>query len=324
MIEKPSHNLLSEFAGLPVYEFSFPSIEKAARGGVPRDVEAWAWRIALTRADHDIEFKQVFAVFLETVDTTRVRALILGNWLFGYDPQVGSHAATDPLLEHAARFPALDALFVGDMASHQAEISWIQQADPGPLFTAFPGIRSFGLRGTTELTMDPFKHAALEELAFQGGGLSPEVVHAICASELPSLTVLDLYLGTPEYNGGATPEDLAPILGGQAFPGLQHLGLRDAENQDEIAAALAHAPVVAQLETLDLSLGILSDEGAAALLAGQPLTHLTSLDLHYHYLSEEMMQRLREALPGVEVRVDEQMEPDLWDGESNRYIAVSE
>ena len=81
-------------------------------------------------------------------------------------------------------------------------------------------------------------------------------------------------------------EDLAPILAGARLPALKHLGLRDAEIADEVAAALAGAPVVARLETLDLSLGTLSDAGAAALLAGQPLTHLRKLDLHHHFLSD--------------------------------------
>jgi hypothetical protein len=37
-----------------------------------------------------------------------------------------------------------------------------------------------------------------------------------------------------------------------------------------------------------------------------------------------MTQRLREALPDVELNLDEQNEPDSWGGESHRYIAVSE
>jgi hypothetical protein len=183
--------------------------------------------------------------------------------------------------------------------------------------------------------MAPLKHAALEELTLQGGGLPPEVARAIGASELPSLTHLELYLGERWYSGGSVPEDYERILRGEAFPRLRHLGLRDAANQDEIAVAVAHAPVVAQLETLDLSLGNITDAGATALLNGQPLTHLKSLDLHHHYLSEEMMQRVWSALRGVEVNLDEQETPDVWETangldeaesqrEVHRYIAVAE
>lgn len=167
--------------------------------------------------------------------------------------------------------------------------------------------------------MEPFSHDTLEEVTFQGGGLPLSALRALAESRLPALTGLDLYLGTLAYAGGATAEDLGRILRGEVFPSARHLGLRNAENVDELAAALAHAPVVARLESLDLSLGTLTDEGAAALLVGQPLTHLKRLDLHHHYLSEEMMQRIRQALPGVEVNMDESQ-----GSKAQRYVAVAE
>ncbi len=140
------------------------------------------------------------------------------------------------------------------------------------------------------------------------------------ASELPNLEHLDLWLGEDNYGGDATVADLAPFLGGERLPALRHLGLEDSEIQDEIAAAVAGAPVVARLESLSLAMGILTDQGAEALLAGQPLTHLRKLDLHHHFLSDAMVARVKAALPGVEVDLDEQEKPDGdW-----HYIAVSE
>ncbi|HET9170024.1 MAG TPA: STM4015 family protein [Actinospica sp.] len=334
MIEEFRRGLLRTFGGLPVFEFNFTTPEEVAGGEVPSDVEAWAWRIAVEDAENHT-FPAVLELFLKTVDASRVKALIVGYWLEDYDVEDGPSVATEPLIANAARFTALESLFVGDMDSQQAEVSWIHQDDPAPLLAAFPALREFGLRGTSELAMGPLKHTALRELTFQGGGLPPEVARAIGDSELPSLTHLELYLGERWYSGGSVPEDYRRILRGEAFPRLRHLGLRDAANQDEIAAAVAHAPVVAQLDSLDLSLGTLTDEGATALLSGQPLTHLTSLDLHHHYLSEEMMQRVWAALPGVAVNLDEQETPDVWetsngpeeDGpqrEVHRYIAVAE
>ena len=333
MIEEYRHDHLGTFAGLPVVEFTIPGPDEEP-ADVPADVENWAWRIALSYAA-DTGYAELIEAFLAAVDASRVRALILGFWV-NDDMESDSAEAFGPLIEQAARFPALEALFVGDMIADQIEVSWIRQSDPGPLLAAFPGLRTFGLRGTTELAMDPVKHPALEELVLQGGGLPPDVVRAIGASELPALTELQLYLGSAWYSGGATAEDLAPILNGQAFPGLRYLGLRDAENQDDIAAAVAQAPIVAQLETLDLSLGNLSDTGAAALIAGQPLSHLKRLDLHHHYLTEEMMQRVWAAFSGIEVNLDEQESPDedggAWEEADDpeaelremRYIAVSE
>jgi len=333
MLQEFRHQTLTAFAGLPVFAFRFTDPGQCAAGEIPEDVAGWAWRIEVDDPDEG-EFAKIFELFLNSVDTTRVKALILGCWFEDYDPSTDPGIATSSLLASAERFPALEALFVGDMDSSQTEVSWIAQSDPGPLLAAFPDLRVFGLRGTSELKMAPLKHEALRELTFQGGGLPSEVARAISASELPSLTGLELYLGERWYNGDSTPADYAPILEGRAFPALRHLGLRDATIQDEIAAAIAHAPVVAQLESLDLSLGNLSDEGASALLAGQPLTHLKSLDLHHHFLSEEMMQRIWAVLPGVQVNLNEQETPDIEETddpddpdaqvEIRRYIAVAE
>lgn len=145
-------------------------------------------------------------------------------------------------------------------------------------------------------------------------------MQAVGASELPNLEHLDLWLGEENYGGTTTVADLAPFLGGERFPALRHLGLEDSELQDEIAAAVAGAPVVARLESLSLAMGILTDQGAEALLSGQPLTHLRALDLHHHFLSDAMVERVKAALPGVEIDLDDQEKPtDDW-----RYIAVSE
>jgi hypothetical protein len=329
MIEEFRGNLLSGFDGLPVFDFRSDWAVSPKPVALPRDVEGRAWRIAVRMLD-DTSFPEAFAGFVERVEVERIRALIIGPWFLdtapGEEPPDEAFAA---IAEHAERFGQLESLFFADFDGSAFEISWVAMSDPAPLLAALPRLRRFALRGTTDLSsMEPFAHEALEELTFQGGGLPPQVARAIAASRLPALTGLDLYLGTSEYGGGATPADLEPILSGRAFPRLRHLGLRNAENADEIAAALAHAPVVAQLESLDLSLGALTDEGAVALLNGQPLTHLKSLDLHHHYLSEEMTQRVRADLRGVAVDTQERLEAESmdFDGETVvwRYIAVSE
>ena len=170
--------------------------------------------------------------------------------------------------------------------------------------------------------------AGLRKLVVETGGLPVAVVQAIGASDLPALEHLDLWLGTSWYGADSEASDLEPILSGTRLPSLRHLALRNSEIQDEVAAAVASAPVVARLEVLDLSMGTLSDEGAAALLAGQPLTHLKSLDLHHHYISEPLQQRIRETLKPAGVEVD--LNPDNADeyqdddGTVTRYVAVSE
>ncbi|MFG2003156.1 STM4015 family protein [Spirillospora sp. NPDC048911] len=304
---------LVEYAGLliePFTEDTAPDGEFPEPGGV-----AWALR---TSFDEDA-FDNVFAAFLERVDTTEVTALVIGYWGASYDKEVADPVA---LLAGAAdRFPKLRALFLGDITPEESEISWIEHTDVSPLLAAFPLLERFEVRGGQGLRLDPFRSETLRVLRFESGGLPASVVRAVGASDLPNLEQLDLWLGVDEYGGDATIGDLAPVLSGERLPALRHLGLEDSELQDEIAAAVAGAPVVARLESLSLAMGMMTDDGAESLLSGQPLTHLKRLDLHHHFLSDAMMERVRAALPGVEVDLSEQETPedDDW-----RYVAVSE
>ncbi|WP_141583201.1 STM4015 family protein [Actinomadura sp. WMMA1423] len=320
---------LEEYVGLPVATFNEDTgtdeEEDDGRGAgadpvtgadFPPAGEA-AWFVG-TSFDEE-PFDAVFRRFTETIDTTEVTALIIGYWGASYE----SDDFPDPvalLTGAAASFPRLRSLFLGDITGEEAEISWIEHSDITPLFAAFPDLERFDVRGAQGLVLDPIRSERLKVLRFESGGLPARIVRAVGASDLPNLEHLDLWLGEENYGGDTTVADLAPFLSGERLPNLRHLGLEDSEIQDEIAAAAAGAPVVARLESLSLAMGILTDQGAEALLAGQPLTHLRKLDLHHHFLSDAMVERVRAALPGVEVDLDDQEKPD---GEWH-YIAVSE
>ncbi|MFB7511835.1 MULTISPECIES: STM4015 family protein [unclassified Streptomyces] len=313
---------LEEFHGLPVFDLP----EAEARVELP-EPGAVAWRIsAATYAEGDDElWEPMFERFLKTVDPSRVRALVVGGWSEAYENSSADIVAA--LGAARDRLTALEAVFLGDMTSEDCEISWIIQSDVTPLLAAYPALKELGVRGGSDLAFPPVRHNALETLVVETGGLGAEVVRGIVGSELPALVKLDLWLGTDEYGGDSTTEDLAPLLSGTAFPALRDLALRNSVIQDAVAAAVADAPVVARVERLDLSMGVLTDKGASALLAGQPLTHLTELDLSHHYLSEETQERVRAALAphGVTVVLDDAEEPDDdGDGEVYRYVAVAE
>lgn len=313
---------LQEFHGLPVYEFPAPG----ATVELP-DAASVAWRLsAPTYSDpEDERWEPLFERFLATVDTARVRAVVVGGWDEAYD--TSSAAIVKALIGANDRLTGLEAVFLGDMTSEDCEISWIIQSDVTPLLAAYPALRELGVRGGSGLVFPPVHHTGLRALVLESGGLGAEVVRGVAASELPALERLDLWLGTEEYGADTTPADLEPLLSGARLPALRRLGLRNSDIQDEVAAAVAGAPVVARLDELDLSMGVLTDEGAAALLAGQPLTHLRRLGLAHHYLSPETAERLTAALAphGVTVDLDDPQTPeDEGDGEVYRYVAVAE
>ncbi|MET8825069.1 STM4015 family protein [Streptomyces sp. NPDC004610] len=312
---------LSELYGLPVFDFPDLKEEKA----LP-EAGAVAWRLAVDPYgdSSDEEFGDRWERFLDTVDPAGVRAIVVGPWGEVYD-----HDSSDVvrrLVDAHEELTGLRAVFLGDLVREEAEISWIEQSDVTPVLAAYPLLEEFGVRGGGGLRFPALAHRALRALSFEAGGLPGEVVRGVAASELPALEHLDLWLGVNEYGGDATVADLAPVLAGGRFPALRHLGLRNSEIQDEIAVAVAGAPVVAQLTSLDLSLGMLTDEGAIALLDGQPLTHLTGLDLNHNYITDPVAQRIQAALEphGVEVDLSETGEEWDDDGEIHRFTAVAE
>ncbi|NRQ35672.1 STM4015 family protein [Nonomuraea sp. NN258] len=299
---------LEEYAGLPI-EFWWPGEQPPVA-----DPGAVAWRLQASRYDemlHD-DIADAIEEFVEQVDTTRVTAIVLGDWEHaGGDPAT---VAVDLLVAHAARFPALRSIFSG---ANTGEVM-CPQSDITPLLAAFPRLERLDVRSGGGLRLDPVRHESLRALRIESTGLDARVVRAVAASEFPALEHLELWLGTDPRGGEATVADLEPILTGARLPELYHLGLQNSELQDEIAAAVAAAPVVARLGSLSLSLGALTDRGAEALLTGQPLTHLRELELSHNFLSLELVRRLTDALPGVEVDMS-----DRWPlVEDERYVAV--
>jgi hypothetical protein len=305
---------VSTFAGLPVREFTGDvDISEIDPGTV-------AWRVATDYDGGATAFNQQFTALVDAPWAGQIRALVIGEWGESYEHD----APIDRLAAAADRLTGLTALFLGEMTSEENEVSWIQQGDLAPLLTAYPRLEVLRVRGSDGLGLSRVRHETLRELALESGGLPADVIAAVVDCEFPALRHLELMLGTDRYGGDADLDDLAPILAGTGWPDLEYLGLRDAEIADQVAGALAGAPVVARLKTLDLSLGMLSDAGAAALLAGQPLTHLRRLDLHHHYLTEAMQARLRDELEPAGVEVDLGDAQNVSDDLDDRFIAVSE
>ncbi|MFD5876912.1 STM4015 family protein [Streptomyces sp. NPDC060322] len=312
------------FHGLPVHTLPLPD---PAGTPVRPPAASVAWRLD---SQYELTFEETWQGFLAEVDTAQVRALLIGPWW--KEEYVSFEPVVEAIVSDARRLPALRALFLADVESEECEVSWLEMCDITPVLEALPCLEELSVRGGGDpvpdeehLRLRPVRHRALRSLRFESGGLPGHVVRAVAASELPALENLEFWFGTDWYGGDATVADLAPVLSGAAFPSLRRLGLQNSEIQDEIATAVASAPVVARLDTLSLSMGTLSDTGAQALLDGQPLTHLSSLDLHHHYLSEPFVSRIRELCARADVRVDLDGVDDLdLEDDEPRYVAVSE
>jgi hypothetical protein len=273
-------------------------------------------------AESGQQWSDCFAELLDHPGAEALEGIVVGTWGEMFDDQEEATRVVEALVAARDRLPQLRAIFLGDITYEECEISWIQNTDVSPIFDAYPALEHFAVRGANGLRLGALRHQRLRSLAVQSGGLDAAITHEISAAELPALEHLELWLGTSEYGGTTTLDDLAPILSGARFPKLTYLGLRDSEIADVIAGAVATAPVLDHLRILDLSLGTLGDQGAAALLASPAVARLEKLDIHHHYCSTDMVERLQGL--GIEVDASEQEEEDEDAGERYRYVSVSE
>lgn len=236
--------------------------------------------------------------------------LVIGDWGGAYENDSGEIINT--LVRLKDRFPKLRELFIGDMDSEECEVSWIMQSNLGPVLENFPELTSLTIQGSSGLELAPAAHDKLEELNIICGGLGRNVISSISEGNFPNLKKLELYLGVQDYGFDATLEDVMKLAEPGKFPQLRYLGLKDSEIQDEIAIAIAEHPILDQLHTLDLSLGLLTDRGGEALLQSEKIAKLSLLDLNYHFMSDVMVKRWEKSGVSVDVSDQQKEEEDYY------------
>jgi hypothetical protein len=290
-------------------------VEDYAPGNEIDDGEIYRFRMDW-EAEHSMA--EMFAAFTAHPNAPQTTALVIGAW-FGDDSGVDSTEIVQLLVGARHALPKLEAIFFGDVIGEENEISWINQTDVSPLFSAYPGLKHFSVRGGSGLSLGgKMRLEHLESLTIETGGLPRSVLAEVFSMDLPKLEKLELWLGTDSYGWDGGVADLKPLLDGGLFPSLKHLGLRDSEIVNQIAEALVTAPILDRIQSLDLSLGTLTDEGAAHLVLCEGLRKLKSLDLHHHYCTAEGVRSLKAAFPGV--NLDDQQALDQY----GPYVAVGE
>lgn len=300
---------ITRFNGLPIEQYD-------KTRGIQNSDHALRLEVAYEDADAGETLHQLFESVLADPKAEHIKALVIGAWEESFESN--SQTLIDALIANSARLKQLTALFVGEMTFEDCEISWIQQNNYAGLWAKFAQLEHFQVRGGTGLELGDLVHANLKTLIIETGGLPKNVLSEIADGSLPALEKLELWLGDDEYGWDAQIDDLRPLLEPERFPKLKYLGLRDSIIADAIAELLADAPLLNQLEVLDLSLGTLGDQGAQALLKSDAIKGLKKLDLHHHYIGET----LRNQLSALDIAVD--LSDIEEEDDSYRYIAVSE
>ena len=294
-------SLCTEFFGRPVIDFETSDSWQGT------DV---AYRLREEYED-ETPISERLDALLAQPDVNRLSALIVGAWSGACEGQ-GSAEIIKKLAASAPRLSGLRALFFGEMTYEECEISWIVQSDVAPLLQAFPRLEVLRIRGGSGLQISRTRHESLRELAIETGGLPRSVIRELFLCEFPNLEHLELLLGEPNYGFDGGIEDLQPLLSGRLFPGLRFLGLMNSDRANEIAAVVVNAPILARIESLDLSMGNLDGEGVRSLMGLSDASNLKRLNISHHYASDEEVAQLADAL-SCEVIADERCDPeDEW------------
>jgi predicted DNA-binding WGR domain protein len=316
-----SHEHIERFLNYKVVDFD-PEADGEGDGGrrtLPalRDLDKLAFAVRIDYDGDEALFLSRLDALLADPKIGELRALVVGNWFADVSEDAPS-ALYQRLIAAGPRLRSLKGLFLGDVIQEEAEISWIHQGDVAPVVHAIPTLEELVVRGGDGLRFAGLRHPGLTSLTAQSGGLAAETVRDIVGADLPALRRLTLWLGVGDYGGTSSVDDLAPLLAGDRFPALEHLGLQDSDQADAIAAAVAKSPLLARLQGLDLSMGTLSDEGGEALLASPHVRALRHLNLRYHFLSPKVMTALRGL--GIEVDVSDRQDED----EEDHFVEVAE
>lgn len=168
--------------------------------------------------------------------------------------------------------------------------------------------------------MGDIEHPTLRELEIETGGLPGEAARSLDKAKLPKLERLTIWFGTDEYGGSSSVNDIQNLLAGKGYPKLRHLGLQNADFQDDLARAVCTAPIVERLSSLDLSMGTMGSDGANALAdAADRLEHLEALNVEENFIGDAAVERLKKSL-GQIVNIGHQEDED----DDYRYVSVGE
>lgn len=301
----------TQFAGWPVVEYQ-PG-EPLANPGQ----SAIALRLTYDEMEEGADLTERLADLLSHDQADRIPAIVIGVWS-GEMFETSPAPIVEALVAAAGRLASLKGLFLGDVIFEENEVSWMNLCDVSPLWSAFPQLEHFQVRGANELSLGELAHSRLKSLVIESGGLPKSVLEELAAADLPALEHLELYLGDDGYGFDGAASDVAPILAAGKFPRLKTLGLRDSVVADEVAKVVVQSGILDRIEVLDMSLGVMTDAGAETLLAAPSIRKLQRLDLHRNYISPAVAAKF--SALGIEVDLTRQEDPN----EEYRYPAIGE
>jgi uncharacterized protein (TIGR02996 family) len=303
---------------------------KELLGPVGKDPERFTeleWRFGYFRKvkialDYDVyqegyRLERLLKALLEHPSSSFLEELVLGAESF--EGECNYQKPIDVLVK-LARPQTLRSLFIADFTSEECEVSWSRLGNAGKLYAAFPGLRKLTFHAGS-MNLGKIDLPELREFHVRTGGLSRKSIKDLCAASWPRLETLEIWFGNQNYGAEGTLKDIAPLLAGANLPRVKHLGLMNAEFTDEICAALPGSKILAQLESLDLTMGCMTAAGVDAILAAKgSFAHLKRLDVSNNAVAGNADKKLKGICAEV---ITGKHSPDRVQ-EDHRYTAVGE
>lgn len=179
-----------------------------------------------------------------------------------------------------------------DVSDEEEQPSWLTSSSVTELLHTFGNLEFFGVKGGNHLRFEGLAHHNLRALTIITGGMPIQIIRDLEEAHLPNLEVLELWFGIEYYGLTTKPEDLLTLFSNQRpdgqtrFPKLKQLGLCNTLMTNELLEHLIDAPLLTQLETLDLRYGVANDATMAQLLKTPAISNLKRLLLGRNSLSD--------------------------------------
>ncbi len=272
-------------------------------------VEAKKYKISYDEFDEGKTQEDLVNKIVNDKRLPDIKQLTIGCW----DYESGDcQTLVDGIVANKEKFAHIEGLFWGDIDSEETEISWIEQTDISPVLDSMPKLNNLVIKGTNNLSIGQKARPNLKSLEIISGGLPSGVVEDVIKSDFPNLERLILYVGVEDYGHEGPIEQFKPLFSKDKFPKLKYLGIVNAEEQDEIVQLFLDSDILPQLETMDISAGVLTDKGGQLLLDNvDKVKHLKFINMRYNYLSSEMQKKLSQLPVKVDVSEAEEMDEDF-------------